>query len=95
MMSPAAERMLLNLTRIRLMGKMTRDYVKKLGTDKTTLFAKNIEYFVCCTVMSKETNASVVMKNVRQFITGLKNYLIKQGERDFLNVVERERMQVG
>lgn len=94
-MSPTAERMLLNLTRIRLMGKMTREYIKKLSADKTTLFAKNIEHFVCCTIVSKETNASVVMKNVRQFMTGLKNYLVKHGERDFLNVVEREQMQVG
>ena len=36
-----------------------------------------------------------VMKNVRQFISGVKNYLIKTGEGDLHNIMQEERSKVG
>lgn len=75
-------------------GSSTREYALQLAADKTTVFARSIDNFVCCTVESKETNPSVVMRNVRQFMSGMKNYLLKHGEKEFQKVVERERSQV-
>jgi hypothetical protein len=75
-------------------GSSTREYALQLAADKSTVFARSIDNFVCCTVESKETNPSVVMRNVRQFMSGMKNYLLKHGEKEFQKVVERERSQV-
>lgn len=75
-------------------GSSTREYALQLAADKTTVFARSIDNFVCCTVESKETNPSVVMRNVRQFMSGMKNYLLKHGEKEFQKVVEKERSQV-
>ena len=42
-----------------------------------------------------DTNGMVeVMKNVRQFISGVKNYLIKTGEGDLHTIVQEERSKV-
>lgn len=87
------------LARSRLMaqtgtGSSTREYALLLASDKTTVFARSIDNFVCCTVESKEINPSVVMRNVRQFMSGMKNYLLKHGEKEFQKVVEKERSQV-
>ena len=35
-----------------------------------------------------------VMKNVRQFISGVKNYLIKTGEGNLHNIMQEERSKV-
>lgn len=75
-------------------GSSTREYALQLAADKSTVFARSIDNFVCCTVESKETNPSVVMRNVRQFMSGMKNYLLKHGEKEFQKVVEKERSQV-
>ncbi|KAI4463063.1 rab gdp/gtp exchange factor [Holotrichia oblita] len=37
------------------------------------------------------SNTEVVMRNMRQFMSGMKNYLVKHGERGFDKEVERER----
>lgn len=34
------------------------------------------------------------MRNTRQFVNGMKNYLVKHGERDFHTVVLQERNKV-
>ncbi|XP_050442799.1 protein sprint isoform X2 [Adelges cooleyi] len=87
------------LARSRLMaqtgtGSSTREYALQLAADKTTVFAQSIDNFVCCTVESKETTPTVVMRNVRQFMSGMKNYLLKHGEKEFQKVVEKERSQL-
>ena len=42
-----------------------------------------------------DTNGTVeVMKNVRQFISGVKNYLIKTGEGDLHTIMQEERSKV-
>ncbi|XP_050547742.1 protein sprint isoform X3 [Daktulosphaira vitifoliae] len=75
-------------------GSSTREYALQLAADKSTVFAQSIDNFICCTVESKETNPSVVMRNVRQFMSGMKNYLLKHGEKEFQKVVEKERSQL-
>lgn len=35
-----------------------------------------------------------MMRNMRQFMSGMKNYLVKHGEREFEKEVEKERLKV-
>lgn len=65
-----------------------------MAQDKTTTFAQNIDNFIACTRESKEKNPHVVMRNIRQFMSGMKNYLVKHGEKEFYKEIERERSKV-
>lgn len=72
-------------------GASIRSYALDLAQDKSTTFAQNIDNFIACTCDSKETNPQIVMRNMRQFMSGMKNYLVKHGEKNFNKEVERER----
>ncbi|XP_075233749.1 protein sprint-like isoform X3 [Lycorma delicatula] len=72
-------------------GASIRAYTLHLAADKSTTFAQNIDKFIACTKESPETNPQIVMRNMRQFMSGMKNYLVKHGEREFEKEVERER----
>ncbi|XP_031341576.1 protein sprint isoform X3 [Photinus pyralis] len=75
----------------RTVGTAIRQYALDLAQDKSTTFAQNIDNFIACTCESKEVNPQVVMRNMRQFMSGMKNYLVKHGEKGFDKEVERER----
>ncbi|XP_050304173.1 protein sprint isoform X2 [Anthonomus grandis grandis] len=75
----------------RAAGVSIRNYAMELAQDKSTTFAQNIDNFIACTCESKETNPQVVMRNMRQFMSGMKNYLVKHGEKGFYKEIERER----
>jgi hypothetical protein len=68
-----------------------RAYALQLATDKTTTFSQNIDNFIQCTRESKEADPKVVMRNMRQFMSGMKNYLVN-GEPEFERKVEKERL---
>ncbi|XP_046663899.1 protein sprint isoform X2 [Homalodisca vitripennis] len=72
-------------------GASIRAYALHLAADKSTTFAQNIDNFIACTKESREVRPQVVMRNMRQFMSGMKNYLVKHGEREFEKEVERER----
>ncbi|XP_060531788.1 protein sprint isoform X4 [Cylas formicarius] len=72
-------------------GLAIRTYALELAQDKSTTFAQNVDNFIACTCESKETNPQVVMRNMRQFMNGMKNYLVKHGEKGFYKEIERER----
>lgn len=74
-----------------IVGAEIRNCAFELAQDKSTTFAQNIDNFIACTLESKESNPQVVMRNMRQFMSGIKNYLVKHGEKGFNKVVERER----
>ncbi|KAL1509626.1 hypothetical protein ABEB36_004335 [Hypothenemus hampei] len=75
----------------RTVGSAIRNYALELAQDKSTTFAQNIDNFIACTCESKETNPLIVMRNMRQFMSGMKNYLVKHGEKGFYKEIERER----
>ncbi|XP_065205271.1 protein sprint isoform X2 [Planococcus citri] len=75
-------------------GAAVRNYALRLAADKDTVFAQNIDNFISCTKESKETKPLVVMRNMRQFMSGMKNYLVTHGEREFIKEVERERSKL-
>ncbi|XP_011505288.1 PREDICTED: protein sprint [Ceratosolen solmsi marchali] len=75
-------------------GLAIRTYALELATDKTTTFSQNIENFIQCTKEGKEASPHIVMRNMRQFMSGMKNYLVKHGEREFEKEVEKERLKL-
>ncbi|XP_011684298.1 PREDICTED: protein sprint-like [Wasmannia auropunctata] len=75
-------------------GAAIRAYALQLAADKTTTFSQNIDNFIQCTRESKEAIPHVVMRNMRQFMSGMKNYLVKHGERGFEREVEKERLKL-
>ena len=72
-------------------GSKIKEYIVKLSTDTATTFGSTIENFIQCTLDSQEKNPQHVMRNVRQFMTGIKNYLVKHGEGKLEDLIERER----
>lgn len=75
-------------------GERLQSYLLSLSSDNQTLFSRSLTQFVTCTEESREKEPSVVMRNVRQFITGIKNYLLRNGEKELLNIIEEERKKV-
>lgn len=65
-----------------------------MAQDRSTTFAQNIDNFIACTRESKESNPQIIMRNIRQFMSGMKNYLVKHGEKGFYKEIERERSKV-
>lgn len=72
-------------------GEGIEAYTLSLAQDESSIFAKNIYNFIACTRESKERIPQKVMRNIRQFMNGMKNYLVKHGEKDFGIEVERAR----
>nr|XP_027203919.1 protein sprint-like isoform X1 [Dermatophagoides pteronyssinus] len=70
------------------------NYVFELASRKDNTFAKSIDNFIECTKETTDPNPSVILGYVRQFMNGMKNYLIKHGEGDFINVVQNERSRL-
>lgn len=75
-------------------GSSIRSYALQLAVDKTTTFSQNIDNFIQCTKEGKEASPHIVMRNMRQFMSGMKNYLVKHGEREFEKEVEKERLKL-
>ncbi len=54
-----------------------RNFILKLAKKDDNLFGKSINQFISCTKSTKEANPLVLMRNTRQFMNGIKNYLLK------------------
>ncbi|CDW52164.1 protein TAG 333, f [Trichuris trichiura] len=65
--------------------------VVRLAEDEGTFIGAQVHSFIRCTTEAHETDPHVVLGNVRQFINGLKNYLVKQGEATLHSLIEVER----
>ncbi|XP_031634715.1 protein sprint isoform X2 [Contarinia nasturtii] len=72
-------------------GDSIAAYALTLAKDPTSTFARNIENFIECTKESRESSPQIIMRNMRQFMSGMKNYLVKHGEGDFQQEVLRAR----
>ncbi|XP_055904339.1 protein sprint isoform X2 [Eupeodes corollae] len=75
-------------------GDSVRCYTLQLASDNKSTFAQNIENFISCTKESREAAPQVVMRNMRQFMNGMKNYLVKHGEGKFHQEVESARARL-
>ncbi|XP_037036645.1 protein sprint isoform X7 [Bradysia coprophila] len=72
-------------------GESVAAYALTLAADTSSTFSRNIENFIACTKESREVAPQVVMRNMRQFMSGMKNYLVKHGEGNFQQEVFRAR----
>ncbi|KAF2351197.1 VPS9 domain [Trinorchestia longiramus] len=72
-------------------GNSIREYSLQLGSDSSSMFAQNIEQFIKCTLETSEKDPEIVVRNVRQFMSGMKNYLVTSGEKQFEDIVKKER----
>lgn len=71
-----------------------RSYIFKLAKNSKSIFGKSISEFISCSVNSKEANPNVLMSNTRQFMNGMKNYLMNKNDLsnlDLKNLIEKER----
>jgi len=59
-----------------------------------TFFSLSVREFITCTLESKQSDIRIMMRNMRQFMTGMKNYLIRTGEEDLKKVIEKERTKL-
>ncbi|XP_065095443.1 protein sprint isoform X3 [Ochlerotatus camptorhynchus] len=74
-------------------GESIGTYALSLADDTESTFSRNISNFISCTKESKAA-PQVVMRNMRQFMSGMKNYLVKHGEGEFANEVQKARSQL-
>ncbi|KRZ11585.1 Protein sprint [Trichinella zimbabwensis] len=72
-------------------GIKIQNCVVQLARNSDTFIGAQVQSFIKCTMEAQETDPHVVLGNVRQFINGLKNYLVKQGEAAFHSLIEVER----
>ncbi|KAM8718463.1 hypothetical protein ACLKA7_001640 [Drosophila subpalustris] len=75
-------------------GDSLRAYTLQLAQDPSSTFARNIENFISCTKESREAVPQVIMRNMRQFMSGMKNYLVKHGEGKFHAELESARARL-
>ncbi|CAL4150033.1 unnamed protein product [Meganyctiphanes norvegica] len=72
-------------------GTPIKEYAMDLGNDKTTTFSQAVTQFINCTLSSTERDPAIVVRNVRQFMSGMKNYLVTSGEKEFEGTVKKQR----
>ncbi|XP_050086367.1 protein sprint isoform X2 [Anopheles aquasalis] len=76
-------------------GESIATYAFYLANKLDSTFSRNISNFIACTKESKTApHPQVVMRNMRQFMSGMKNYLVKHGEGDFAAEVQKARAQL-
>lgn len=62
----------------------------RLALNEKTVFGATLHRFIECTIESEETDPQIVIRRVRQFLNGMKNYLVKNGEEDLHQIIARE-----
>ncbi|XP_064091398.1 protein sprint-like isoform X1 [Macrobrachium nipponense] len=72
-------------------GVAIKKYAMDLGRDTSTTFCRAVSNFITCTLESTERDPAVVTRNVRQFMSGMKNYLVTSGEKEFEGIVKKQR----
>jgi len=68
-----------------------KHYLLDLANQPESLFGRTVSQFVACTRESSVTEPSVVMRNMRQVMNGLKNYTVNCGEGEVALLIQRER----
>ncbi|VDN03038.1 unnamed protein product, partial [Thelazia callipaeda] len=75
-------------------GTKIQEYVERLSQEENTVFGATLRRFIECTFEAEECDPQVVIRNVRQFLNGLKNYLVKHGEGELHDLIEKERIRL-
>jgi hypothetical protein len=75
-----------------------RCYIFKLAKNGKSIFGKSINEFISCSTSSKELNPYLLTSNIRQFMNGMKNYLMNKNDlsnKELKNLIEKERENLG
>ena len=75
-------------------GYAIRKYALDLGGDASTTFSQAVSNFITCTLETQERDPAIVVRNVRQFMSGMKNFLVRSGEKEFQTTLRKERGNV-
>ncbi|KAI6199181.1 hypothetical protein M3Y96_00599100 [Aphelenchoides besseyi] len=71
-------------------GYRIQRFVERIATDHNSTFGSSLRLFIECTLDATSDKPISVLSNIRQFISGMKNYLIRNGEAGLLPLIERE-----
>ncbi len=71
-----------------------RNFVQQLSHMPSHIFGNSISEFISCVNNSKQIKPSVLMSDTRQFMNGIKNYLIKNNVSSFNDLIEHERVSL-
>nr|XP_006817430.1 PREDICTED: flocculation protein FLO11-like [Saccoglossus kowalevskii] len=69
-------------------------YIIKMSTNMNITFGHSVVNFIQCTKESTESNSATVMRNVRQFMNGIKHHLIQE-DIGLQCVLNREKAKLG
>ena len=69
-------------------------YYFRLAENPDTNTYKTISVFIDCALDSEESDPTAVIRNVRQFINGMKNFFLKQGEGDLHSIFVEQRSRL-
>ncbi|XP_077999139.1 uncharacterized protein LOC144452016 [Glandiceps talaboti] len=59
-------------------SRKIQQLIIKMSTNMNSTFGSSVNNFLQCTKEGQETNPSVVMRNTRQFMDGIKHYLLQE-----------------
>ena len=71
-----------------------KDYIQSELTSDQWLFGKMVSQFLECTKQVHAQHILSTLRNVRQFMNGMKNYLIRHGEGDLHALISEERTKL-
>jgi len=71
-----------------------KDYVSTQLTGEKWLFGKMITQFLECTSNVAALHIFNTLRNIRQFMNGMKNYLVRHGEGDLHDIINEERTKL-
>ena len=69
-------------------------YIEDLAQKDDSIFGQTVRQFIECTKESAVDDPILVMRNMRQVMNGLKNYLIITGEEEFFHILKLERAKL-
>eukprot|EP00092_Neocalanus_flemingeri_P001885 GFUD01002012.1.p1 GENE.GFUD01002012.1~~GFUD01002012.1.p1 ORF type:complete len:1027 (+),score=286.47 GFUD01002012.1:361-3441(+) len=68
--------------------------IREMAAGKNTFFGDIVRQFIRCTKDCVVREPLTVMRNMRQFMTGMKNYLVRTGEENLNQIIEVERAKL-
>ena len=71
-----------------------KNYIQSELTSDQWLFGKMVSQFLECTKQVHAQHILSTLRNVRQFMNGMKNYLIRHGEGDLHALISEERTKL-
>ncbi|XP_040576238.1 uncharacterized protein spri [Lepeophtheirus salmonis] len=71
-----------------------QNYINSLYANESSTFGTLVKQFILCTCESKEVESRILLRNVRQFLNGIRNYLVGSGEGSLKSIIQNERKKL-